>query len=273
MVQQQAVAASEIAPPPLTAAVLVIGNEVLSGRVRDANIGWLADTLKGLGIKLAEARVIADIEAEIIDAVNALRARYTYVFTTGGIGPTHDDITAACVAKAFGVGISRRADAVAVLTEYYGDQVNEQRLKMAEIPDGADLLDNPVSRAPGFRLGNVHVLPGIPRIMQGIVDGFKDTLIGGEPLQAMQVIAYIPESKIAPGLEAVQNQFPAVEIGCYPWVRQQRFGSSLVFRGRDRALIHAAAKALYQIAEELGVEAHLLDGEEVDPFGDMGLPQ
>ena len=156
-----------------TAAVLLIGNEVLSGRTKDKNLGFIADYLTALGIDLLEARVVADDEVAIVEAVNALRARYTYVFTTGGIGPTHDDITADCIARAFGVGISHHPEAVQILETYFkqiGREANEARMRMARIPEGATLILNPVSKAPGFKIGNVHVMAGVPKVMNAMMD-------------------------------------------------------------------------------------------------------
>ena len=165
-----------------TAAVLLIGNEVLSGRTKDKNLGFIADYLSALGIDLMEARVIADDENDIVEAVNALRARYTYVFSTGGIGPTHDDITADCMAKAFGVGISHHPEAVKILTAYFkemGREANEARMRMARVPEGATLINNPVSKAPGFRIGNVFVMAGVPKIMQAMMDALAPQLVTG----------------------------------------------------------------------------------------------
>ena len=165
-----------------TAAVLLIGNEVLSGRTKDKNLGFIADYLSALGIELMEARIVGDNEADIVAAVNALRARYTYVFSTGGIGPTHDDITADCMAKAFGVGISHHPEAVAILTAYFkhmGRDANEARMRMARVPEGASLIINPISKAPGFRLGNVFVMAGVPKIMQAMMDSLAPQLVKG----------------------------------------------------------------------------------------------
>jgi len=199
-----------------TAAVIVIGNEVLSGRIQDANLHYLALGLKERGIRLLEARVIPDVGETIAGAVNELRARHDYVFTTGGIGPTHDDITAESVARAFGVALSPHPDAVRILEEYYGEDINEARMRMANVPVGGELLENPVSRAPGFRIGNVFVLPGVPRIMQAIFDGLKHTLAGGRPMMSRTVTAFVAESSAAQELAAIQERFPDVELGSYP---------------------------------------------------------
>ena len=193
----------------VTAALLIIGNEILSGRTKDANLPFLAEKLNGIGVRLREARVVPDIEAEIIDAVNALRARYDYVFTTGGIGPTHDDITSECIAKAFGVALERHPDAVRRLQEHYQtDQINEARLRMANVPAGGILVDNPVSKAPGYQIGNVFVLAGVPMIMQGMVDNLLPRLKGGAPMLSRTVSCALAEGTLAEGLEAVQNRYP-----------------------------------------------------------------
>lgn len=225
------------------ACLLIIGNEILSGRTHDANLPYLATGLNELGIRLAEARVIPDIEETIIATLNECRAKFDYVFTTGGIGPTHDDITADCVAKAFGVDIVLNDEAVAILRTNYTNpdaDLNEARLRMARIPVGADLIDNPVSKAPGFRLENVFVMAGVPRIMQAMFEGIKDQLVGGRPMVSRSVTAYIPEGRIAKALAAVQNAFPNTDIGSYPFRRDERFGTQLVVRGEDIGEVEAA---------------------------------
>ncbi|MDE2446368.1 MAG: competence/damage-inducible protein A [Alphaproteobacteria bacterium] len=239
-----------------TAAVLLIGNEVLSGRTKDKNLGFIADYLAALGIDLMEARVVADDEADIVAAVNALRARYTYVFTTGGIGPTHDDITADCMARAFGVGISHHPEAVAILTAYFkemGREANEARLRMARIPDGATLINNPVSRAPGFRIGNVFVMAGVPRIMQAMMDALAPQLVRGEVVQSVTIEYLGGEGDVAKPLGAVQDQFTDVTIGSYPFEHTTGFATNLVLRARDRVLLEEAVKAVEAMAESLRV--------------------
>lgn len=245
-----------------TAAVIVIGNEVLSGRIQDKNLNFLAKELKELGIRLREGRVIPDVEDVIVATVNELRARHDYVFTTGGIGPTHDDITAQTVADAFGVPLERNAQATAILEEYYGDAVNESRMRMANIPQGGILLDNPVSKAPGFQLGNVYVLPGVPRIMQAIFDGFKHRLAGGRPMLSRTVTAFLMESVAAPGLSDIQTQFANTEIGSYPFVRNQRFGTALVVRSVDGDELGAATDAVVTLVRSLGAEPDVVEGED-----------
>ncbi|WP_298377051.1 molybdopterin-binding protein [Azospirillum sp.] len=236
-----------------TAAVLVIGNEILSGRTKDANLGHIAETLSGIGVRLREARVVPDIEEEVVAAVNALRARYDYVFTTGGIGPTHDDITSACVAKAFGVALERNPEAVARLERHYAaGQLNEARLRMANIPAGGILIDNPISQAPGFQIGNVFVMAGVPNIMRAMLDGVLPRLVGGPELHARTVACELGEGVIAADLSALQDRHPALEIGSYPYFRSGYFGVSLVLRGTDEAEVIAAADALAEIVRRLG---------------------
>lgn len=240
---------------PVTACVLIIGNEILSGRTQDVNLAYLAKALNEVGVRVTEARVIRDEEAAIVDAVNACRAAYDYVFTTGGIGPTHDDITSACIARAFGVPVVRDPAAEAVMRVHYGDVgINEARLKMADVPQGAELIENPVSSAPGFQIGNVIVLPGVPRILQAMVDGLKGRLRGGAPVLSRTVSAFTTESSIAAGLSAVQDRHGAVEIGSYPFVRSGRFGTSLVSRCSDRAALEAAVADIIALLKAMNVE-------------------
>ncbi len=248
-----------------TAAVVVIGNEVLSGRVQDLNANFLAVRLKEQGIRLREVRIIPDVKETIVDTVNTLRAGHDYVFTTGGIGPTHDDITAEAIAAAFGVALERNPKAVALLEEYYGDRINEGRMRMASVPAGGELLDNPVSWAPGFRIQNVYVLPGVPQIMQAMYDTFKHTLAGGRPVRSRTVNAFIPESVAAGGLAAVQDRFPDVEIGSYPYVRGERFGCALVARCVDEARLADATQAIVALVQELGAEHEVVEGESSPP--------
>jgi molybdenum cofactor synthesis domain-containing protein len=235
--------------PNPTAAMLTIGDEILSGRTRDANMPHLAQILAERGIELREARVVPDVEPEIVAAVNALRARYTHVFTSGGIGPTHDDITADSIAAAFGVGIDVREDARAILATNYANpeaDLNEARLRMARIPDGAVLIDNPVSRAPGFSLENVHVMAGIPTIFQAMVAGLVPRLTGGRPLLSRTLRVDRPEGEIAAPMRRTAEAHPAVSIGCYPFNRDGRFGANVVLRGQEPAELDAAVTALEQ---------------------------
>lgn len=241
------------APENPTAAVLVIGNEILSGRTKDANLAHLAETLASIGVPVREARVVPDVPAEIMAAVNALRARYTYVFTTGGIGPTHDDITSQCVAAAFGVPLERNADAVDRLERHYPPgHLNEARLRMANIPAGASLVDNPISAAPGYRIGNVFVLAGVPNIMRAMLDQIVPHLRGGPPILARTVSCALAEGTIAAGLAALQERYADLEIGSYPYFRAGDFGVSLVLRGIDEARLDAATEELVALVRHLG---------------------
>ncbi|MEQ9325940.1 MAG: molybdopterin-binding protein [Rhodospirillales bacterium] len=244
----------------VTAGVVVIGNEILSGRTQDKNLGWLAAELTGIGIRLAEAKVIPDIAATVIATLQDYSARFDYVFTTGGIGPTHDDITAACVAEAFGCRLIRDPRAVQLLDMHYPTgQLTEARLKMADIPEGAELIDNPVSAAPGFIVGNVHVMAGVPRIMQAMFDGLKPKLRGGAHVFSVTVTARIGESFMAKGLEAVQKEHPDIDIGSYPFYRSGEVGSSIVLRSTDTAELAIAADKVRDVMRALGVEP--IEGE------------
>ena len=231
---------------PATAAVLVIGDEVLSGRTRDTNSGYIAARLTEIGVDLKEARVVADDEAAIVEALNALRARYSYVLTTGGIGPTHDDITADSVAKAFGVGIDHDPRAVAMLRERFAnrDDLNEGRLRMARIPFGADLIANPISKAPGFRLENVFVMAGVPSIMAAMLDEITPLLSHGAPMMSETIRADAKEGDIAVPLAAVQKDYPGVAIGSYPYMDAHGFNTNVVVRSRDAHALAAAADAV-----------------------------
>ena len=238
-------------PPNSTAAMLTIGDEILSGRTRDANLPHLAQALAQKGIDLREARVVPDLAEEIIAAVNALRARYTHIFTSGGIGPTHDDITADAIAAAFGVGIAVREDARTVLATHYADpenELNDERLRMARIPDGAALIDNPVSKAPGFTIGNVHVMAGVPAIFQAMVAGLLPRLMGGRVLVSETLRVPLPEGRLAGPLRRVAAAHPRVAIGCYPFDQDGVLGANLVLRSQDAL---ALAEALRELAETL----------------------
>ncbi len=240
----------------VSAALLIIGNEILSGRTQDANLHFLAGRLNALGIRLLDARVVPDSEARIVEAVNELRAAYDYLFTTGGIGPTHDDITADCIAKAFGLPIAENPEARALLESYYPTgALNERRLRMARTPKGARLIENPISGAPGFQVENVFVLAGIPAVAQAMFEGLVDRLVGGRPLLSHAFDVYLPESVLAPGFEALQARFPDIEMGSYPFNRGGRFGSSLVLRSTDSDQLAQAAQGLRNLIAELGEEA------------------
>lgn len=236
-----------------TAAVIVIGNEILSGRTQDINLSYLGKRFDELGIHLIEARVVRDIPKEIIHAVNYLRENCKYVFTTGGIGPTHDDITTECIAGAFEVEVERNPDAEKYLTDWYGEgKVNDARMKMANIPVGATLVENPVSGAPGYRMENVYVFAGVPKIMQAMFETIAPELIGGEPMLTQTISAHMQESKIAPGLDQLQNEYPEISIGSYPFYRNKRFGVSIVSRGTDQKELDILDQKLRDLMIKLG---------------------
>ncbi len=241
-------------PPIPTAAVLLIGDEILSGRTKDKNLGYIADYLAALGIDLKEARVVADIVDEIVAAVNALRARYTYLFTTGGIGPTHDDITADSVARAFGVAIDHDPRAVAILLAYFkeiGREPNEARMRMARIPKGAVLIENPVSIAPGFQMENVFVMAGVPKIMQAMMDVVSPRLAKGVPMLSRTVEFLGGEGDIAKPLSHIQDRFADVVIGSYPFQAPDGFATNLVLRSRDGAALEKALAEVQRAAIQL----------------------
>jgi molybdenum cofactor synthesis domain-containing protein len=241
--------AAETTPVPssdvVTAALVVIGDEILSGRTKDKNIGFIAEHCTMIGIRLREVRVVPDVEEAIIGAVNALRATYDYVFTSGGIGPTHDDITADSIARAFGVSIDIDPRAVAMLRERYSEaDLTEARLRMARIPAGAELIENSVSKAPGFMIGNVIVMAGIPAIMQAMFTAVSKRLRTGAPLLSTSLRVNGPEGAIAGPLRAVQELFADVPMGSYPFVDKGQFGTSIVMRSTSEARLSEAKAAL-----------------------------
>ncbi len=230
-----------------TAAMLVIGDEILSGRTRDANMYHLSGALTRHGITLCEVRVVMDDHDAIVKALNALRENYDHVFTSGGIGPTHDDITADAVAAAFGVAISHRADAMALMQAHYdrsGQDFNEARQRMARIPDGAVLIDNPVSTAPGFSLGNVHVMAGVPNIFEAMLAGVLPQLNGGPPLLSQSLRVTRGEGEIAGLFGALAAEFPDLSMGSYPFQQNGALGTNLVIRGSDAARVNEAMTKL-----------------------------
>jgi molybdenum cofactor synthesis domain-containing protein len=233
-----------------TAAMLVIGDEILSGRTRDSNMHYLAGELTRIGIALREVRIVADVHAEIIVAVRALAAGHTHVFTSGGIGPTHDDITADAVAEAMGAGISHRADAMALLQAHYdrsGLPFNEARQRMARIPDGATLIDNPVSTAPGFTLGNVHVMAGVPNIFQAMVASLLPGVTGGPALLSQSLRVMRGEGEIAGPFGALAARFPDLSMGSYPFNTNGAHGTNLVIRGTDPGRLDQAMVELTRL--------------------------
>ncbi len=230
-----------------TAALLIIGNEILSGRTEDANLNYLANGLGEIGIRFMEARVVPDIEIMIIEAVNSLRKRYSYVFTTGGIGPTHDDITAAAIARAFDVELIRHPDAVAAIEKFYEnreEELNEARLKMAEIPENGQLIENSVTLAPGFKVENVYVLAGIPKIMQVMFEAAKPDLLKGNVVKSRELSGALSESAIAADLTELQAKYPQADIGSYPYNDGDKYGTSIVIRCYDNAMLENAFKDL-----------------------------
>lgn len=234
--------------PNPTAAMLVIGDEILSGRTRDANMHYLAGALTEAGIDLREVRMVSDAKTAIVSAVQALSAAYDYVFTSGGIGPTHDDITADCIAAAFGRSIDVREDARALLEAYYanaGIELNAARLRMARIPDGATLIDNPVSVAPGFVIGNVHVMAGVPSVFKAMVASVLPLLSGGAPLVSKTLKIDRGEGDIAGPLGELARKYPGLSMGSYPFQKKSgAYGANIVIRGSDEAAVRAAMDEL-----------------------------
>jgi molybdenum cofactor synthesis domain-containing protein len=236
-----------------TAAMLVIGDEILSGRTLDSNTNYLAKELTEHGIDLREVRVVSDDAPAIIAAVQALSDAFDHVFTSGGIGPTHDDITADCIAQAFGASIDVRDDARALLAAHYerqGSELNEARLRMARIPEGAVLIDNPVSVAPGFILGNVHVMAWVPSVFKAMIASVLPTLTGGAPLLSKTLRVDRGEGDIAGPLGQLANDYPELSIGSYPFQKDGKYGSNIVIRGQDTAQIEVA---ITRLAAEMAI--------------------
>ena len=240
-----------------TAGLVVIGDEILSGRTQDRNIAQIATWLNVQGIRLAEVRVVPDIEDRIIEAVNALRSTYDYCFTTGGIGPTHDDITVDAVAKALAVPVVVHPDARAILERYYADKggLNEGRLRMARVPEGAELIPNYMSGAPGIRIGNLFLMAGVPHITAGMLDALTGALEGGRPLVSVTVGAFAPESEVAEMLREAERATDGIAIGSYPFVTEGRVGSNFVVRSEDEGLAQAVADELAAKLAETGYPA------------------
>lgn len=249
----------------VTACIIIIGNEILSGRTQDKNTHWLAGELTMLGINTIEARVVPDELTVMVDAVRECKARADYVFTTGGIGPTHDDMTAEAMAACFNTTVELNAEAHQRLIAHYKDELNEARLKMAHVPKGAALIDNPVSAAPGFRLENVYVMAGIPSIMQAMFGSIKHELVGGPPTLSETVIGATSEGLIAIELAEIQANFVELDIGSYPFFKDGKLGVSIVIRGLDKATIDDAA---VQVSRLLSAHGGVFDradmGEVVD---------
>lgn len=247
------------APRVYRAALVIIGNEILSGRTQDANLAYLAKWLNQQGIRLHQVRVVPDETDEIVAAVNACRARYDYVFTTGGIGPTHDDITVDAIAAAFGVPVVVDPRAEAVLRGYYGDRITPARLRMARVPEGATLIENEVSGAPGIRVGNVLIMAGVPRIMQGMLAALQGTLEGGAPVVSRTVGAYVAESAVAELLETIEKDHAGLLVGSYPFWGNGRIGANFVLSSPEPAVVDAGVAALIAGLTQIGVTPH--DGE------------
>ena len=236
----------------MKAALIIIGNEILSGRTKDKNLAYLAEWLNEIGIQLYEVRVIRDDEKEIIDCVNLLRKKYDYVFTTGGIGPTHDDITTESIAKAFNVELETNPEALKILQRYYKEgELNEARLKMTLLPKGAELVENPVTKAPGFKMENVFVMAGIPSIMQGMLEGAKAFLKICNKMSSRSINVFMPESYVAEELSKMQDNYPEVEIGSYPFNKKGQFGTSLVMRSENLDKLERCASDVAEMVKKL----------------------
>lgn len=243
-----------------TAAMLVIGDEILSGRTRDTNMHYLAGELTRIGIRLAEARVVADDHAAIVAAVNALRAGHDHVFTSGGIGPTHDDITVDAIAAALGVDVVLHPVAQETLTRYYEQRggVTEARLRMARVPEGADLIPNRMSGAPGIKWGNIFIMAGVPHITAGMLDALTGTLEGGAPLLSHQIGCWCAESEVSTLLADTEKAHQGCQIGSYPFFREGKVGANFVVRTTDPAMLNDCSEALKAGLEGLGYPA--IDG-------------
>ena len=240
-----------------TAALLVIGDEILSGRTQDKNVAQVAAWLNGEGIRLAEVRIVPDVTERIAEAVNALRAGHDYLFTTGGIGPTHDDITVDAIAEAFGVPVVVHPQARAILEDYYRDRpggLNEARLRMARVPEGAELIANPSSGAPGVKLGNVYILAGVPHIAASMLEALTGALEGGRPMVSVTVGARAAESEVAELLRETEAAHPGVAIGSYPFFKDGTYGANFVVRSDDDVLAHKCGEALAERLREAGYE-------------------
>ena len=245
----------------MNAALLIIGDEILSGRTQDKNLAYLAEWLNEAGIQLSEARVIPDVEQTIVAAVNELRSTYDYVFTTGGIGPTHDDITSESMAKAFGVPLIVNPEAYGLLEDYYGgDEFTAARQRMANTPEGAVLIDNSVSIAPGFQMENVFVMAGVPKIMQAMLEAVRPRLKAGRKVWSETITILTPESRMAEALSRIQNGSEGVSIGSYPFFRKGIIGTQIVVRSADQAQIGEARDAVTRYCEAEEFEYSLDEG-------------
>lgn len=245
------------APRIYTAALVVIGDEILSGRTQDKNVAQVASWLNVQGIRLVEVRVVPDVEAMIVEAVNTLRARNDYLFTTGGIGPTHDDITVDAIAVALGVGVTHHPDAVDVLTRYYETRggITEARLRMARVPEGADLIPNRMSGAPGIRIANIFIMAGVPHITAGMLDALTGTLEGGLPVVSVTIGAWAAESEVADLLRQAEGAHEGCSVGSYPFFRDGRVGANFVSRSTDAAAAQACSDTIAAALAERGYAA------------------
>ena len=239
----------------VTAGIIIIGDEILSGRTKDLNINWIATELNQIGIRLIEARVIIDDKDTIVEVINKFRKKFTYVFSCGGIGPTHDDITTESVASAFNLQLEKNDEAMERLNLHYSNtkiEFNEARQKMAIVPKGATLIDNPVSAAPGFRIENVFVFAGVPRIMQGMFKSISDQLSGGEILNSVTVTSNIGEGLIAKSLEEIERKYAGLKIGSYPYFKPNGFGTSIVLRSINKRILKLASQEVLKSIEQNG---------------------
>jgi molybdenum cofactor synthesis domain-containing protein len=239
-------------PDSTLASVVIVGNELLSGRTEDKNIPFLAGKLDALGIQLAQVRIVPDSEADIVEAVNSLRKRYEYVFVVGGLGPTHDDITAIAIARAFGRVMERNTDAMRRLRKHYKtDELNDARARMADMPRDVELIDNPVSAAPGFIIENVYVMAGVPEIMQAMFDSFADRLQGGKPLKTKTLQTNLREGQIAVSLAKIQKNYHNVVIASYPYFKDGYVGVSLVLRSADDMALQRATNEVRKLLQDI----------------------
>ena len=239
----------------ITAGIIIIGNEVLSGRTKDINTSTLAKWLNSLGIEVKEVRIIPDIESKIIETVNHLRKKFDYIFTTGGIGPTHDDITAESISKAFNLKYDFHKDAYSILEKYYKPgEFNAGRQKMAKMPTSAKLILNPTSGAPGFYIENVFCLPGVPSILQSMIGGLNNVLIGGDPILNLTISLKTVESEIAKSITEIQNKNNEVEIGSYPFFRAGKLGVSIVLRSSNKKKLDACNSEILEFVKSKEIE-------------------
>jgi len=242
--------------PVVRACMIIIGNEILSGRTQDSNLSYLARELNELGVVMAEARVIPDIEQVIVDTINECRAQFDYVFTTGGIGPTHDDITADCIALAFGVELYLHPQAEEIIRRrQVPENVMTSRLRMARVPVGGELIDNPTGGPPGFSIGNVFAMAGVPMVMQAMTTTLGSKINGGKPVRSRSIGAYLSEGQIAQSLSDIQDRYPDIELGSYPFYRDDGFGVNLVMRGTEVEQLDIMKTEIAAMITDLGVES------------------